>query len=227
VIELRELQVQQGSFTLGPLRLKVDLGQYCVIMGRTGSGKSTLLECLAGLRHPTSGQLQLRGKVVNNVIPAERQLGYVRQDALVFPTMSVFDNLAFGLVVRGVRRADINIRVSDLAERLQIQQILHRPARDLSGGEARRVALGRALAFRPDILLLDEPLTGLDQKTRELLLELLLELRNSRKVSVIHVTHDPVEAELLADLLLALQDGRLESQGSRISELPLAEGTSN
>jgi ABC-type sugar transport system ATPase subunit len=204
VIAVDGLTVRQGAFALGPVSFEVPAGRYGVLMGRTGSGKTTLLEVIAGLRRPPGGRVLLRGRDVTGLPPADRNLGYVPQDGAVFRTMTVRENLAFALTVRRASSVEIVARVGELAEWLGLTAILDRIAVGLSGGEAQRVALGRALAFRPDVLLLDEPLSSLDEPTRDGLLELLDGLRKTARATVLHVTHSRAEADRLGDVVLRL-----------------------
>ncbi len=209
MIEVEGLTVRQGNFALEGVSYAVPTGDYAVLVGRTGSGKTTILEVIAGLRNPRGGKIRLRQRDVTALPPAARGLGYVPQDVALFRTMTVRENLGFALQVRGATSAEIAARVAELAGWLGLQGILDRRAVGLSGGEAQRVALGRALAFRPDILLFDEPLTALDEATREELLNILVELRKSRTVTVLHVTHSRSEAERLGDFVLELADGQV------------------
>jgi ABC-type sugar transport system ATPase subunit len=178
-------------------------------MGKTGSGKTTILEAIAGLRPIRGGTILLDGRDVTREAPGARGVGYVPQDAALFPTMTVHQHLAFALVIRKVALQDINRRVGELAEWLGIAHLLERKPLGLSGGEAQRVALGRALSFRPRVLLLDEPLSSLDEDTRDQLVQLLDRLRQGRDVTVLHITHSRREAERLGDVRLRLEEGRI------------------
>jgi len=209
LIEVQQLGIRQGAFALGGVSFRVPAGAYAVLTGRTGSGKTTLLELLAGLRSPMEGRILLRGRDATRSTPADRQLGYVPQDGALFRTATVRENLGFALGVRNVAVAEIERRVKELAEWLGLQPLLDRKAVRLSGGEIQRVALGRALAFHPDILLLDEPLNAVDEDAREELLERLESLKSSRAVTVIHVTHSRSEAERLAEVVLELSGKRI------------------
>jgi molybdate/tungstate transport system ATP-binding protein len=209
MIAVEGLTVRQGAFALEGVSFAVPGGSYAVLSGTTGCGKTTLLEALVGLRRPSAGRVLLRGADATELPPAPRGIGYVPQDAALFRTMTVRENLGFALTLRGVARAAIAERIDGLAERLDLRRILERRAVGLSGGEAQRVALGRTLAFRPDILLLDEPLNAVDEATRDRLLDVLGEIRESRTVTVIHVTHSRTEADRLADVHLELEGGRI------------------
>jgi ABC-type sugar transport system ATPase subunit len=212
MIALDGVSVRQGAFALDGVRLAVPAGAYAVLLGRTGSGKTTLLEVIAGLRRPAAGRVLLRGKDVTALPPAARAVGYVPQDAALFRTMTVRDNLAFALSVRGAARREIDVRVAELADRLGLAGLLGRRAVGLSGGEAQRVALGRALAFRPDILLLDEPLNAVDEATRADLVAFLDAIRREHRMTVLHVTHTRPEADRLADVVLELDAGRVAAR---------------
>ncbi len=178
-------------------------------MGKTGCGKTSLLEAIAGLRRIASGQVWLGGSDVTLLAPGERGVGYVPQDAALFRTMTVYNQLAFALRLRATRRSAIRKRVLELAGWLGISHLLQRGINGLSGGEKQRVALGRALSFNPKYLLLDEPLSSLDEETRVSMIELLNNLRKSGNVTVLHVTHNSTEAEQLADVRFRLVDGKL------------------
>jgi molybdate/tungstate transport system ATP-binding protein len=209
VIEVSDLCVRQGAFTLERISFAVPAGQYAVLMGKSGCGKTTTLEAIAGLRSIAAGSVRLAGRDVASLPPSLRHLGYVPQDGVLFDTMTVRENLGFALDVRGENPIAVARRVAELAEGLQLAHVLERRPQGLSGGEKQRVALGRALAFRPPVLLLDEPLGALDDDTRDDLLGLLNRLRESRAVTVLHVTHNRTEAERLAHLTLRLENGTI------------------
>ena len=204
MIEITDVTIRQGAFTLAGLSLVVPAGRYGVLMGKSGCGKTTVLEAVAGLRTPASGTIRLAGRDVTALRPAARHVGYVPQDGALFETMTVRDNLGFALDVRGDAPADIGKRVAELAEWLELVPLLDRRPHNLSGGEKQRVALGRALASRPPVLLLDEPLSSLDDDTKDHLVELLLRLKIAGDVSVLHVTHNRSEAERLGDVVFRM-----------------------
>ncbi len=191
MIELRDIAVRQGAFALVGVNLRVETGAHAVVMGPTGCGKTTLLEVIAGLRDPASGRVLLNGTDVTGTDPACRRVAYVPQEAAVFRTMTVRANLAFGLAIR---RRESDAVVTALAERLKLAHLLDRRAVGLSGGEAQRVAFGRALAFGPCVLLLDEPFNAADAATRADLISLLKDERERRPLTVLHVTHDRGDA---------------------------------
>jgi ABC-type sugar transport system ATPase subunit len=210
MIAVRELHIVQGQFSLTDVSLTIPRGEYGILMGRTGCGKTTVLESVCGLRSIRGGTIELDGRDVTNLKPAERGIGYVPQDDALFTTMSVRDNLAFALDIRKWPRGDIEERVGELAAMLGIGHLLDRFPKGLSGGEARRVALGRALACHPPTLCLDEPLSALDHDTSIEVCDLLADVKTKLGVTVLHITHDRNEAARLADHLLLLQDGKIQ-----------------
>jgi ABC-type sugar transport system ATPase subunit len=161
------------------------------------------------LRRPTRGLVVLHGNDVTDARPADRGVGYVPQDGALFKTMTVFDQIAFPLAIRRTPRDETSSRVKEIANLLSIGQLLDRGPAGLSGGERQRVALGRALSFRPSILLLDEPLVALDEETRNQIMGLLKAVQHSTGVTVLHVTHDATEARCLGDMCVRIDQGRL------------------
>jgi molybdate/tungstate transport system ATP-binding protein len=209
VIQLERVTVAVGRFRLREIDLEVPAGQYAVLMGRTGCGKTTLLEAICGLRRVEGGRIYLRDRDATHLRPGERGVGYVPQDRALFPTMTVRDHLAFGPVVHRWSQTAVAARVAELAGLLGLDHLLDRKPPGLSGGEAQRVALGRALAARPGVLCLDEPLSALDEATREDMYALLKNVATRTGVTTLHVTHHPAEAARLADRVVLLEDGRV------------------
>jgi ABC-type sugar transport system ATPase subunit len=209
MIELKSLSIRSGAFSLSGIDLMVGEGEYAVLMGGTGQGKTTILESICGLRTITGGQVLLSGRDMTRSKPGDRGVGYVPQDLGLFPTMTVREHLEFALRVRRARPTVIADRVGELAHDLGIEPLLARHVKHLSGGEAQRVALGRALSFRPRVLLLDEPLNALDETTRDRLCELLRSVQKQNGLTTLHITHSRAEARLVADKLFVLQGGRL------------------
>jgi ABC-type sugar transport system ATPase subunit len=221
MIQLDNLAIRSGPFTLSGINLLVPAGQYAILMGATGQGKTTILEAICGLRTVTSGRVVLGGVEMTRLKPADRGVGYLPQDLGLFPTMTVRGHLEFALRVRRAPRGVISQRVAELAGLLGIEHLLDRHVRRLSGGEAQRVALGRALSFRPQVLLLDEPLNALDETTRDRLCELLRKVQAQTGVTTLHVTHSRAEARHLADKLVILKGGQLEERGlNELDHLP-------
>lgn len=198
------LTLEQGQFAIRDVNFSIPTGQYGVLMGPTGSGKSSILEVIAGLRSASVGNIILGERDVTTLPPNERDVGYVPQDGALFRTMTVYQHLALGLWLRKQPQRMIDDHVRELAEWLGISHLLTRRPLGLSGGEAQRVALGRALSYKPAFLLLDEPLSALDEKTREAMLNLLEQLRQARATTVLHVTHQSAEAERLGDVVLRM-----------------------
>jgi molybdate/tungstate transport system ATP-binding protein len=209
MIEVDNVSVHIGSFVLREVSFAIPTGAYGVLMGRTGCGKTTLLESLLGLRQIESGRIRLGGRDVTELDPAERGAGFVPQEGALFARMTVRDQLGFALALRRATPDAVRRRVAELAEQLALGDLLDRESRGLSGGERQRVALGRALSHRPEILCLDEPLSSLDAETWSSLCALLKSVQRESRVTVLHVTHNPREAELLADCVLRLEAGRL------------------
>lgn len=209
MIEIDNITIRSGKFQLANVSAIVPEGDYAVLMGGTGQGKTTILEAICGLRPVLGGRILLEGTDVTRWKTADRCIGYLPQDLALFPTMTVRQHLEFALRLRRASRAMIRDRVDELADVLGLGALLDRRMKGLSGGEAQRVALGRALSFRPRVLLLDEPLNSVDERTRDRLCELLREIQKSNGLTALHVTHSSSEAGVLADRLFLLQQGRL------------------
>jgi len=221
MIELDGISIRSGAFALANVGLSIPAGTYAVLMGGTGQGKTTILEAICGLRTVTAGRVLLHGADVTRLRPGDRGVGYVPQDLALFPMMTVRGHLEFALRVRHWPERAIVERVAELAAVLGIEPLLSRGVEHLSGGEGQRVALGRALSFRPRILLLDEPLNALDEATRDRLCELLRKVQRTSGLTTLHVTHSRSEAAALADKLLILESGRLsERPVAALEQLP-------
>ncbi|MEV6897273.1 ABC transporter ATP-binding protein [Amycolatopsis sp. NPDC051372] len=205
-----DLRTEAGSFRLGPVDLTVSPGRVLVVLGPSGAGKSMLLDTIAGFRAPGRGRVLLDGQDITGRPADQRRIGVVFQDAALFPHLSVRGNVGFAPALRGRRRSP---EVDELLDRFGITHLSHRAPRSLSGGERQRVALARALAARPAALLLDEPLSALDQPVREELREVLRATLRDLAVPAIHVTHDRDEALRLADDLAILDAGTLRQTG--------------
>lgn len=209
MIELSGIGMHLGKFSLSDISLSVATGQYAVLMGRTGCGKTSLLEAICGLRRVSAGAIRIAGVDMTGWSPADRGIGYVPQDLALFPTLTVREHLQFALRLRRWTKLAIESRTVELARVLGIEHLLGRRVQALSGGEAQRTALGRALSFRPQVLLLDEPLSALDDQTRQEMFRLLRTVKQATGVSTLHVTHNQQEADELADVRLQLIDGRI------------------
>lgn len=201
---------QRGSFRLEGATLSVEDGQYAVLMGRTGCGKTSLVEILCGLRRPQSGRIMLHGRDITWDAPGSRKIGYVPQDGALFPTMNVRDQLAFAGRMQGVAKLERHRQAEELAEALGILHLLDRKPTGLSGGERQRVALGRALAAEPSLLVLDEPLSAVDEETRDDLAVLLKSLQRKVGIPALHITHHRAEALALGDVFWRMEHGKCE-----------------
>lgn len=207
MIQLENITWSTGArVILDDLTLTIPSNTYAVLMGSTGCGKTTLLEVLCGLRQPQKGRVLIDGRDVTSLEPRERGIGYVPQDLALFPTLKVFDQIAFALKLR---RLPADSRVRELAEELAISHLLDRQPEALSGGEKQRVAIARALAANPKLLLLDEPLSALDEATRGEAATMLKRIQQQHHLTVLHVTHSHAEAAQLADLRLSFANGRV------------------
>jgi ABC-type sugar transport system ATPase subunit len=214
MIELQDIGIASGSFRLSSISLRIAAGEHATLMGRTGQGKTTILEAIAGLRAITSGRILIDGSDVTSLPPAERGIGFVPQDLALFPTMSVRENVAFALRVRGWQAARCEARVHELADWLGLAKLLDRSVRTLSGGEAQRTALGRALAAQPKVLLLDEPFSALDDATRAEMHDLMRSVRAHSGVTVLHITHHRAESMALGTQRLELIDKKIIDPGA-------------
>ena len=203
----------RGVEALAGVDLAVAGGEFLVILGPSGSGKSTLLRLVAGLEPPTAGSIRIDGRAVDALPPRDRGVGMVFQDPAPYPHLNVFDNLAFGLRARRVTAAETKARVAEMAELLRLSDCLDRRPAALSGGQRQRVALGRALAPRPGLLLLDEPLSNLDAPLRASIRADLADLHRRLGTTTILVTHDQAEALALGDRVAVLDRGRLAQVG--------------
>ncbi|MEO1550748.1 MAG: sn-glycerol-3-phosphate ABC transporter ATP-binding protein UgpC [Pseudomonadota bacterium] len=192
----------------------VEDGELAVFVGPSGCGKSTLLRMVAGLEEVTEGEIELAGKNVNGVEPADRNIAMVFQNYALYPHMTVRGNLAYGLKNRGTSKAEIARKVEDAAELLQIKDYLDRKPSQLSGGQRQRVAMGRAIVRDPAIFLFDEPLSNLDAKLRNQMRLEIKQLQRRLNIAAIYVTHDQVEAMTMADRIVVLNQGKIEQVGT-------------
>ncbi len=211
MIDLRQISLRAGAFQLANVSFTIPSGAYAVLMGKTGSGKTTLLEAICGLRPVLSGTILLNQQDITRLPPASRGIGFVPQEAALFRHLTVADHLAFALHIRRWTPDAIHARTRLLAQSLQISHLLDRHPAGLSGGEAQRVALGRALSFQPDFLCLDEPLSALDDSTRDEIIAVLTSIHRDSGVTVLHITHNRHEADRLATLHLHLHNGAVSA----------------
>jgi len=216
-LELRNVQKSYGNSqiaTLKDIALKIDAGEFLILVGPSGCGKSTLMNCIAGLENITGGEILVDGEDISQASPKDRDIAMVFQSYALYPTMSVRDNIAFGLKMRKVPAAKIEEEVARVAKLLQIEPLLERKPSQLSGGQQQRVAMGRALARRPKIYLFDEPLSNLDAKLRvEMRTEIKL-MHQRLKTTTVYVTHDQIEAMTLGDKVAVMKDGVIQQFGT-------------
>ena len=189
-------------------------GQFCVLVGPSGCGKSTLLRMVAGLETITGGEIDIGGRVVNQVEPADRDIAMVFQNYALYPHMTVYNNMAYGLRNRGMAEPEIKTRVEEAARILELGAMLERKPRQLSGGQRQRVAMGRAIVRQPKVFLFDEPLSNLDAKLRIAMRVEIRKLQRRLSTTSIYVTHDQLEAMTLADILVVMNGGQVEQIGN-------------
>jgi multiple sugar transport system ATP-binding protein len=196
------------------LSLEIGDGEFMVLVGPSGCGKTTSLRMIAGLEEITSGTLKIGDRIVNDVAPKDRDIAMVFQSYALYPHMSVRDNLAFGLKLRKVPKADIERRVKEAADTIQLTNLLDRKPKELSGGQRQRVALGRAIVREPAVFLMDEPLSNLDAKLRVQTRAEIARLHQRLKTTVVYVTHDQVEAMTMGTRIAVMNDGLLQQVGT-------------
>ena len=214
-IKLKQVRKSYGTVkVLHGIDLTVGAGEFCVFVGPSGCGKSTLLRIIAGLDDVSSGTIEIDGETVNNVSASSRGLAMVFQSYALYPHMSVYKNMAFGLENSKMPKPEIDRRVREAAELLQITDYLDRMPKALSGGQRQRVAIGRAIVREPKAFLLDEPLSNLDAELRVTMRKELAALHAKIGDTMIYVTHDQTEAMTLADKIVVLQSGRIEQTGA-------------
>ena len=214
MIQIKNLYVDLKDFRLQDINLTVSEGEYFIVLGPTGAGKTVLLESIAGLYPIKSGEIWLRGKEVTRLEPEKRGISIVYQDHALFPHLSVKDNIVFGLKLRKQTKQETEAALDWVARLLDVSHLLNRKPDTLSGGEQQKVALARALSIKPEVLLLDEPLSALDPETREGVQKELRQLHNRLKVTTIHVTHDFEEAIALGDHIAVLGEGCIKQVGT-------------
>ncbi|HWW49201.1 MAG TPA: sn-glycerol-3-phosphate import ATP-binding protein UgpC [Xanthobacteraceae bacterium] len=211
--DVRKIYANQVEAIKG-VSLAIDDGAFCVLVGPSGCGKSTLLRMIAGLETTTSGEIEIGGRIVNEIEPAERDIAMVFQNYALYPHMSVYNNMAYGLRNRGMPKAEIEARVREAAAILEIGALLERKPRQLSGGQRQRVAMGRAIVRHPKVFLFDEPLSNLDAKLRIAMRVEIRKLQRRLQTTSIYVTHDQLEAMTLADQLVVMNGGVIEQIGA-------------
>ncbi len=215
-VSLKHLRKSYDGKTdvLAGINLEIAHGEFVVLVGPSGCGKSTLLRMLCGLESITEGTLAIGDQVVNDLPPAQRGIAMVFQSYALYPHMTVYKNMAFGLKVAGANKADIKKRILHAASILKIDQLLERLPRELSGGQRQRVAIGRAIVREPKLFLFDEPLSNLDAALRVQTRLEIAKLHRQLDATIVYVTHDQVEAMTLGDKIVVMNDGHIQQAGS-------------
>lgn len=215
MIELKDIVIKYGDFTaVHDLNIQINDGEFFTFLGPSGCGKTTTLRAIAGFEKPASGSITAFGKNLSGLLPEERDLGFVFQNYALFPSMNVYENIAFGLKAHKVSKNEIARRVNAIAEKTGITEHLHKKINELSGGQQQRIAIARALVLEPKILLMDEPLSNLDAKLRVSTREEIRKLQRSFGITTIYVTHDQEEAMAISDRIAVFNVGRLEQIGT-------------
>ena len=214
-IELKNIEKSFGSNkVINKFDIKINDGEFIVLVGPSGCGKSTLLRMISGLETVDKGEIYLDNKIINNLIPSKREIAMVFQSYALYPHMSVFENMAFGLKMEKIPKSEINQKVNNAAATLQIEDLLERKPKQLSGGQRQRVAIGRAITRSPKVFLFDEPLSNLDAALRSEMRVEISKLHKKMNSNIIYVTHDQVEAMTLADRIVVLNKGNIEQYGT-------------
>jgi ABC-type sugar transport system ATPase subunit len=216
ILHVKGLILEAGEFLLDIRDLSINRAEYFIVMGHTGAGKSLLIKSIAGLIVPDKGSIFMNGKDITNTEPRFRNVGYVPQDSALFPHLTVQENLEFPLYIKKMKKSELDKEVHDIADSLGITALLSRRTQNLSGGEKQKVALARALISRPDILLLDEPVSALDTKNKEEICGVLQKVHSDFNITALHVCHDRSEAHLLGDRAGILRKGNLAETGKPI-----------
>src|SRR5467141_2431245 len=194
-----------GVEAIKGIDFEVGDGQFCVLVGPSGCGKSTLLRMVAGLETITGGDIDIGGRIVNQIEPADRDIAMVFQNYALYPHMSVYNNMAYGLRNRGMPKPEIDIRVQEAARILELGPMLDRKPQQLSGGQRQRVAMGRAIVRQPKVFLFDEPLSNLDAKMRVQMRTEITKLHQRLQATMIYVTHDQIEAMTMGDRIVVMK----------------------
>ncbi|RRD40223.1 ABC transporter ATP-binding protein [Leptotrichia sp. OH3620_COT-345] len=216
MIDFKNIEIKFGDFVAIPdLTMTINEGEFFTLLGPSGCGKTTTLRSLVGFIIPTKGKIFIEGEDITDVSVEEREIGMVFQSYALFPTMTVYENIAFGLRVRKEKKEDIDKKVKDIAEKVDLNEVqLRKKVSELSGGQQQRVAIARALILKPKILVLDEPLSNLDAKLRIQLRNELKELQKKFGITTIYVTHDQEEALTLSDRIAVFNRGIVEQIGT-------------
>ncbi len=217
-IELKDITVKHGpKYVIRDINLKVEEGCIVGIIGHSGSGKTTLLRVISGFENSKSGDVTIYGTDMRNVEPAERGVGYIFQNYTLFPHLSVFENISFGLNVRKIKKGDIQKRVNDVTGFLNIQNLLSKYPHQLSGGEQQRVAIARSIILEPKILLLDESFSSLDYNLKVELLNQLKRINKEMGTTILYVTHDQTDCFGLCDRIIVVENGKIVEENKTVN----------
>ncbi|MCL4186666.1 MAG: sn-glycerol-3-phosphate ABC transporter ATP-binding protein UgpC [Rhodobacteraceae bacterium] len=225
-VEIRDVRKSYGAMeVIHGLTFDIGEGEFVILVGPSGCGKSTLLRMIAGLEDVTSGEIRIGSRLVNDVAPKDRDIAMVFQNYALYPHMTVRDNMAFSLKLKGASKAEIDARVRPAAEILGLTHLLDRQPKALSGGQRQRVAMGRAIVRDPQVFLFDEPLSNLDAKLRVAMRAEVKELQQRLKTTTVYVTHDQIEAMTMADRIVVMHDGIIEQIGTPLELYDQPENT--
>jgi len=220
LVKLQNLSIKLDKFELKSINLNIEQGEIFAILGPTGSGKSTLLESIAGFYIPDNGKIFINGRDISFLPPEERNLGFVYQDYSLFPHLTVYKNIEFGLKIKQLFKGERSKKINELTDFLGITHLLDRYPNSLSGGEQQRAALARALVINPKLLLMDEPFSSLDSNTKEKMYDVLQTIHKKFNCTIIFVTHDISEAKRLANRVGIICNGSLKvvHQADKLTE---------
>ncbi|MBO5460990.1 MAG: ATP-binding cassette domain-containing protein [Ruminococcus sp.] len=219
-ISVQDFTVKRGEFVLKPTTFEVKEGEIFAVLGQTGSGKTVLLEAISGMFRGMGGKILLEDREVCEIPAAERGIGFVYQDKALFPHMTVYENIVYGLKRHGISKMEQKERTREMMEMFSISHLAGQNTKTLSGGEGQRVALARALILKPEVLLLDEPFSALDPVTKSQLYKKIKEIHEKYGCTIVFVTHDFHEAQILADRVAILLQGELKlvTEASRLMQ---------
>lgn len=213
MLDIKNLTADLGEFSLKSIDLRIEQGEYFVLLGPTGTGKTILLEVIAGVYPADEGSISVNGKDITDLPPKDRPISMVYQDYMLFPHLTIEENIRFGLEAEGFPEEEIEKRVDRFVDLLDISDILHRYSRTLSGGERQRATLARSLVMDPDVLLMDEPVSALDVPTQERVIRELKKIHRETDVTIMHVTHSRGEAIRLGERMAIMDDGEIIQMG--------------
>lgn len=217
MIDIQKLSVKYGEFTaIKDLNITISDGEFFTFLGPSGCGKTTTLRTIAGFETPASGKITAYGKDLSGLLPEERNLGFVFQNYALFPSMNVYDNIAFGLKMHKTGKSLVDAKVRSIAQKVGIEKHLHKKISELSGGQQQRIAVARALVLEPRILLMDEPLSNLDAKLRISMREEIKRLQKDLRITTLYVTHDQEEALAISDRIAVFNNGCVEQVGTSL-----------